>query len=93
VDESEFHANWRMLQSILEQADRKLTATEILERWKGAPVPTERTILRRLSRASNSGQRSGQLFSHLSPVPWARFLRFVWHEAERRDLIGTGVAN
>jgi hypothetical protein len=28
-----------------------------------------------------------------SPVPRARFLRFVWHEAEWRDLIGTGVAN
>jgi hypothetical protein len=55
VDESEFHVNWRMLQSILEQADRKLTATEIRERWPAAPPPSKRAVLRWLARASADG--------------------------------------
>jgi hypothetical protein len=58
VDENDFQANWRLLQSILEQADQKLTSTEIRTRWPSATVPTDRTILRWLSRATADGTLS-----------------------------------
>jgi AAA domain len=55
LDENEFHANWRMMQAILEAADEKLTQTEIRRRWPAAPVPDPRTILRWLTRAQTDG--------------------------------------
>ena len=50
-DENEFHSHWRMLETILEQADQKLTGVEIHRRWPAAPAPSRRTILRWLARA------------------------------------------
>jgi hypothetical protein len=58
VDESEFHVNWRMLESVLQQADRKLTAIEIRERWPAPPPPSVRSVLRWLARASADGPLS-----------------------------------
>jgi hypothetical protein len=55
-EEDELDEDWPVLQQLLEEADRKLTRLELLERWPAdLDKPEKTTLWRRLSRAAATG--------------------------------------